>query len=95
MNLWSFICSFVCVGFFLLTAFSGPIQAFSNHSLHVHPFYIVLTMTILTLFFGVWGLSEVRGWKTFIRSAATLFLTLGLSVLIVVILIFANLFQFT
>ncbi|WIG40345.1 hypothetical protein [Bacillus toyonensis] len=88
INLWSFIFSLICVGLFRLY-FEIPHELFKffTDSLHIHPLFILLVLTIGTFFAGIKGFSKINNWVTMLRSIATVLLTLLLSVFLTLTLI--------
>ncbi|MBS9803037.1 hypothetical protein [Bacillus cereus] len=88
INLWSFICSLVCVGLFRLY-FEIPLELFKffTDSLHIHPLFILLVLAIGTFFAGIIGFSKMNNWIAMLRSVATVLLTLLLSVFLTLTLI--------
>ncbi|KAB2394912.1 MULTISPECIES: hypothetical protein [Bacillus cereus group] len=88
INLWSFICSLICIGLFrLYFEIPSEIFKFFTDSLHIHPLFILLVLTIGTFFAGIKGFSKVNNWIVMLRSIATVLLTLSLSVFLTLILI--------
>ncbi|RWZ54462.1 hypothetical protein EQV77_14400 [Halobacillus fulvus] len=87
INFWSFIFSVICLVLFLTVSFSGW---FTNSILGIHPFTIVLFVTLFTLLFGMLGFSGVRSWKGMARSVFTVVLTLSLSVFLCFALLFGS-----
>ncbi|WP_264448982.1 hypothetical protein ACSLGG_12155 [Bacillus mycoides] len=88
INLCSFICSLICVGLFRLY-FKIPHDLFKffTDSLHIHPLFILLVLTIGTFFAGIKGFSKMNNWIAMLRSATTVLLTLSLSVFLTLTLI--------
>ncbi|MDA2267088.1 hypothetical protein PDN28_14390 [Bacillus cereus] len=88
INLWSFICSLICIGLFRLN-FEIPsgIFKFFTDSLHIHPLFILLVLTIGTFFAGINGFSKMNNWVAMLRSIATVLITLLLSVFLTLTLI--------
>lgn len=87
VNFWSFISSLVCLVLFLLYFLLPAGFLF----FYVHPLTVLLYITLIVFFLGVWGLSGVHDWKGMIRSLATLIITLGLSMFLLFILFFGSL----
>ncbi|CUB41022.1 hypothetical protein [Bacillus cereus] len=88
INLWSFICSLICIGLFrLYFEIPSEIFKFFTDSLHIHPLFILLVLTIGTFFAGIKGFSKVNNWIVMLRSIATVLLTLSLSVFLTLTLI--------
>ncbi|OOZ79422.1 hypothetical protein BHL35_15730 [Bacillus cereus] len=88
INLWSFICSLICIGLFrLYFEIPSEIFKFSMNSLHIHPLFILLVLTIGTFFAGIKGFSKLNNWIVMLRSIATVLLTLSLSVFLTLTLI--------
>ena len=78
INLWSFICSFICIGLFrLYFEIPSGIFKFFTDSLHIHPLVILLVLTIGTFFAGINGFSKMNNWVAMLRSIATLTLIVG------------------
>ncbi|PHG20936.1 hypothetical protein COI43_29350, partial [Bacillus pseudomycoides] len=49
INLWSFICSLICIGLFrLYFEIPSEIFKFFTDSLHIHPLFILLVLTVGT-----------------------------------------------
>ncbi len=87
-NIWSFVLSIICVVLFYLVSFSG----FRINSIFgAHPLHILLYLTLITFVFGLIGFSGVRDWKSIVRSLSTVILTLGLSLVLIVIIFFGSL----
>ncbi|MCA1319575.1 hypothetical protein LC085_06580 [Bacillus tianshenii] len=81
INIWSFICSIICVFLFYTASTSGSITVIG-----IHPFYLTLSFTLITFVFGVIGFGGIQDWKGMTRSIATMMLTLGLSAYVTFIL---------
>jgi hypothetical protein len=88
INIWSFIFSIICFLLFFIFSFSGPIGYSIMGS---HPLNLVLYITLVTLFLGVLGFSDVRDWKGMARSVATIIITLGLSAFLTFVIFFGRL----
>lgn len=88
INLWSFVSSFVCIGLFFLAIESQKIEDFMNNMFGIHPLLIVLIISLITFSFGFFGFSEVKNWKMLLISILTVILTLGLSTITGVLLLF-------
>ena len=88
INIWSFICSFICVLLFLIVSFSGW---FSNSIIGIHPLTIVLFISLVTFLAGVFGFSGIRDWKGMTRSLFTIIISLSLAVFLSGILLFGSL----
>ena len=88
LNLWSFICSLICVGLFRLY-FEIPLELFKffTDSLHIHPLFIILVLTIGTFFAGMIDFSKINNWVAMLRSIVTVLLTFSLSVFLTLTLI--------
>ncbi|ASZ66225.1 hypothetical protein [Bacillus cereus] len=88
INLWSFICSLVCVGLFRLY-FEMPLELFKFFTdlLHIHPLFILLVLAIGTFFAGMKGFSKVDNWVMMLRSITTVLLTHLLAVFLTLTLI--------
>jgi hypothetical protein len=88
INLWSFICSLICIGLFrLYFEIPSEIFKFFTDSLHIHPLFFLLVLTIGTFFAGIKGFSKMNNWIAMLRSVATVLLTLSLSVFLTLTLI--------
>ncbi|HDR6956438.1 MULTISPECIES: hypothetical protein [Bacillus] len=88
INLWSFICSLICIGLFrLYFEIPSGIFKFFTDSLHIHPLFILLVLTIGTFFAGINGFSKMNNWVAMLRSIATVLITLLLSVFLTLTLI--------
>ena len=88
INLWTFICSLICIGLFrLYFEIPSEIFKFFTDSLHIHPLFILLVLTIATFFAGINGFSKMNNWVAMLRSIATVLLTLLLSVFLTLTLI--------
>jgi hypothetical protein len=92
LNLWSFVLSLFCFALFLSSVSSSIIVEFVSHTLHIHPLHIVLGLTLVTLIICVIGFSGINSWKSALRSAVSILLTIGMSVMIPFILALGNLF---
>ncbi|MCT2535359.1 hypothetical protein NC661_19410 [Aquibacillus koreensis] len=88
VNIGSFISSIFCILLFVIVSFFGPID---YSIMGVHPFNLVLAVTLLTLVLGVLGFAGMQDWKGLARSITTIILTLGLSVFLTFIIFFGNL----
>ncbi|CAI8830390.1 hypothetical protein COM13_24175 [Bacillus pseudomycoides] len=88
INLWSFICSLICIGLFrLYFEIPSEIFKFFTDSLHIHPLFILLVLTVGTFFAGMIGFSKVNNWVAMLRSIVTVLLTFSLSVFLTLTLI--------
>ncbi|MDY0952081.1 hypothetical protein SOM37_24900 [Bacillus thuringiensis] len=88
INLWSFICSLICIGLFrLYFEIPSGIFKFFTDSLHIHPLFILLVLTIGTFIAGINGFSKMNNWVAMLRSIATVLITLLLSVFLTLTLI--------
>ncbi|PFF41478.1 hypothetical protein [Bacillus cereus] len=88
INLWSFICSLICISLFrLYFEIPSGIFKFFTDSLHIHPLFILLVLTIGTFFAGINGFSKMNNWVAMLRSIATVLITLLLSVFLTLTLI--------
>ncbi|MEZ2369243.1 hypothetical protein [Bacillus sp. RCC_6_1] len=88
INLWSFICSLICIGLFrLYFEIPSGIFKFFTVSLHIHPLFILLVLTIGTFIAGINGFSKMNNWVAMLRSIATVLITLLLSVFLTLTLI--------
>ncbi|PEA32954.1 hypothetical protein [Bacillus toyonensis] len=88
INLWSFIGSLICIGLFrLYFEISFETLKFFTDSLHIHPLFILLVLTIGAFFAGIKGFSRMNNWIAMLRSVATILLTLSLSVFLTLTLI--------
>ncbi|WLR55065.1 hypothetical protein LC048_22465 [Mesobacillus subterraneus] len=88
LNYWSFILSTIWVLLFYLFSFTGPID---YTIFGTHPHVLLLGATLMTLCIGFIGLSGMKDWKSIARSFSTVFLTMGLSALLVFIIFFGKL----
>lgn len=88
INLWSFIFSIICISLFFIVSSSGPID---YSIMGTHPFNLILYITLITLVFGVLGLSGIQDWKGMARSVTTIIITLGLSAFLAFIIFFGSL----
>ncbi|PDY44933.1 hypothetical protein COL60_22395 [Bacillus pseudomycoides] len=88
INLWSFICSLICIGLFRLYFEISPemLNSFMN-LIHIHPLFFLLVFTIGTFFAGMIGFSKMNNWIAMLRSVATVLLTFSLSAFLTLILI--------
>ncbi|EOP67695.1 MULTISPECIES: hypothetical protein [Bacillus] len=88
INLWSFICSLICIGLFrLYFEIPSEIFKFFTDSLHIHPLFILLVLTIGTFFAGMIDFSKINNWVAMLRSIVTVLLTFSLSVFLTLTLI--------
>ncbi|PEM23273.1 hypothetical protein CN634_30985 [Bacillus pseudomycoides] len=60
---------------------------FFTDSLHIHPLFILLVLTVGTFFAGMIGFSKVNNWVAMLRSIVTVLLTFSLSVFLTLTLI--------
>ena len=90
MNLWPFVSSIICIVLFLIVSFV-PVEKSSDSSIFLHPFAIILYITLITFYFGLIGFSGVHGWKGMFRSVWTIISTLGLLAALSVILFIGSL----
>lgn len=88
INVWAFIFSVICIFLLFTVSFS---EVISRSILGIHPLTIVLSITLITLMFGVIGFSGIQDWKGMIRSVATIIITLVLSAFISIVLLFGSL----
>lgn len=95
INLWSFIFAFVCLGLFFLAISTREIIDIMMNLLHLHPLHIVLILSLITCLLGVIGFAGITNWWTMLRSITTVVLSLGLSVVILIIVICGGIFKFT
>ncbi len=95
INRWAFILAFACLGLFLLAIGSNQFFTITKGLTGLHPLHLAFAVTLVTLLGGVYGFSGAHHWKAYVRSVATVVLTLCLSVVIVTIIVMGNLFQFT
>ncbi|PEE06638.1 hypothetical protein [Bacillus pseudomycoides] len=88
INLWSFICSLICIGLFRLYFEVSPemFKSFMN-LIHVHPLFFLLVFTIGTFFAGIIGFSKMNNWIAMLRSIVTVLLTFLLSVFLTLTLV--------
>lgn len=76
---------------FLTVSFSGW---FSNSKMMgIHPFTLILFITLFTFLAGVFGFSGVRDWKGMARSVFSIIVTLSLSAFLGCVLLFGSLFN--
>ncbi|GAA0765231.1 hypothetical protein GCM10008908_01450 [Clostridium subterminale] len=57
LNFYSFILSLICIMLFFLSISSNKVINFTMDLLHVHPIFIVMILSIVTLIIGILGLS--------------------------------------
>ncbi|RDI45554.1 hypothetical protein [Falsibacillus pallidus] len=89
MNIISFILSILCVCLFILISFSGhPIEV---RLFHIHPITGLLILTVLTFVCGMVGLAGIKNFASLFRSVVTLFITLGISVFLLLVLLIGSL----
>lgn len=59
----------------------------------IHPFTLILFITLFTFLAGVFGFSGVRDWKGMARSVFSIIVTLSLSAFLGCVLLFGSLFN--
>jgi hypothetical protein len=88
VNIWSFNLSIICLFLFFLFSFLIPIR---EPVMGTHPLNLILYLTLITLVLGLIGLLGIQDWKGMARSAATIVITLGLSLVLAAVLFFGSL----
>ncbi|MBT2683678.1 hypothetical protein [Bacillus sp. ISL-37] len=88
LNFWSFIFSPILVSLFFIVSSIGPID---YTILGMHPFVLLLYVTLLTFITGLTGMAGMEDWKDMARSFSTIIMTLGLSALLAIVIFFGNL----
>jgi hypothetical protein len=88
LNFWSFIFSPILVSLFFIVSSIGPID---YTILGMHPFVLLLYVTLLTFITGLTGMAGMEDWKGMTRSFSTIIMTLGLSALLAIVIFFGNL----
>jgi hypothetical protein len=78
----------ICILIFLIVSFSGMNN---NFIIDIHPLNVVLYTTLITLVFGVIGLSGIQDYKGMFRSVTTIIITLALSAFTIIIIFFGSL----
>ncbi|ESU31434.1 hypothetical protein G3A_16760 [Bacillus sp. 17376] len=91
LNFWSFIFSTIWVLLFFIVSSTGPIV---YNILGIHPFVLLLCVTMLTFVTGLTGMAGMEGWKAMARSFSTIILTLGLSALLAIVIFFGKLLSY-
>ncbi|WP_433750469.1 hypothetical protein [Falsibacillus pallidus] len=89
MNIISFILSILCVCLFILISFSGHL--IEVRLINIHPLTGLLIFTVLTLICGMVGLAGIKNLASLLRSVVTLFITLGISVFLLLVLLIGSL----
>ncbi|KON88372.1 hypothetical protein AF332_17215 [Sporosarcina globispora] len=87
-----FILSFICLGLFLLLAFSPLYDIYLNRIGH-RPFSTLLLLTILVFFVSVMVLKKVQNWQSGFHVLFSIILTLFLSSVLAIIVFFGGLFR--
>lgn len=88
LNFWSFIFSTILVLLFFIVSFTGP----NDYTiLGMHPFVLLLYITLLTFITGLTGMAGMQDWKSMARSFSTIILTIGLSAFLAIVIFFGNL----
>lgn len=91
LNFWSFFLSLLSVALFFVSTSKNFFYTLSL-DIGIHPLYIVLVLTIITLLLAVGGLGTASSGLLMLRSYFSIILSLGLSVIIVVVIVVAGLF---
>lgn len=94
-NFWSFIASLICVALFAMAIFSKQFFHFVTNLIHIHPLYIVLTISIITFIFGLIGFAGAINKKLLLRSIFTSVISFVLSAITIFILMMASWIPFT
>jgi peptidoglycan/LPS O-acetylase OafA/YrhL len=88
VNKLSFNLSIICLFLFLIVSFLIPIrEPVMGH----HPLNLILYLTLITFVLGLIGFLGIQDWKGMARSAATIVITLGLSLVLAAVLFFGSL----
>ncbi|RLQ94354.1 hypothetical protein [Falsibacillus albus] len=90
LNVYAFALSLISILFLFLISFTG-IFTIIDGILPFHPLTIVLVMAVISFFIGMMGFTGARSWKSYLRSMFTVLISLGLSILLVIILGIGNL----
>ncbi|WP_346931344.1 hypothetical protein [Clostridium sp.] len=68
LNFYSFILSLICIMLFFLSTSSNKVINFTMDLLHVHPLFIVMILSIVTLILGLLGLSTATNLMLLFRG---------------------------
>jgi hypothetical protein len=88
VNKWSFNLSIICLFLFFIVSFLIPTR---EPIMGTHPLNLILYLTLITLVLGLIGFLGIQDRKGMARSAATIVITLGLSLVLVAVLFFGSL----
>ncbi|WP_346935664.1 hypothetical protein [Clostridium sp.] len=94
LNFYSFILSLICIMLFFLSASSNSVINFTMDLLHVHPLFIVMILSIVTLILGLLGLSAATNWMRLFRGLLTIVITIIMTGFILFILTASRLVGF-
>jgi len=86
INSGSFILSLFCIPLFFIATSSANFLISFFKIIGPHPLDIVLGITVITFFLGVFGLKDVREWKAMARGIFTIIFTMVFSVVLIVII---------
>ncbi|WP_367664007.1 hypothetical protein [Clostridium sp.] len=76
LNFYSFILSLICIMLFFLSISSNKVINFTMDLLHVHPLFIVMILSIVTLILGLLGLSTATNLMLLFRGLFTVVITI-------------------
>jgi hypothetical protein len=88
VNIWSFILSIICLLLFFIVSFLIPVR---EPFIGTHPLNLILYLTLITFILGLIGFLGIQDWKGMARSAATIVITIGLSLFLTAVIFFGGL----
>jgi len=95
LNFYSFILSLICIMLFFLSASSNSVINFTMDLLHVHPLFVVMILSIVTLILGLLGLSAATNWMRLFMGLFTVVITIIMTGFIIFILTVSSLVAFS
>ncbi|WP_346917059.1 hypothetical protein [Clostridium sp.] len=95
LNFYSFILSLICIMLFFLSISSNNVINFTMELLQVHPLFIVMILSIVTLILGLLGLSAATNWMRLFMGLFTVVITIIMTGFLVFVLTVSSLVGFS